>query len=153
VPGPLFTFILDGHNILYAARTAFLEQLADGHPGTAAREALVQRLLRVFTAPEHEVFLYFDGSEPQREYRSGHLQVIYSGGAGDQRADRAILRHVTERAARGDAATVVVVTRDIKLARQARKRGASVMAPGEFLEAWGLGGCAAQNVLYGRQFR
>lgn len=133
------TFILDGHNILYATRPAFLEQLVEGHPGTAAREALVQRLLRVFTTPDHEVWLYFDGIDPHRECRSGQVQVIYPGGDGDQRADRAILRQVTERAARGDAATVIVVTRDIKLARRARKRGAGIMAPAEFLEAWGLG--------------
>lgn len=138
VPEQFFTFILDGHNILYATQPAFLEQLVDGHPGTAAREALVQRLLREFTTPDHEVLLYFDGNDAHRESRSERVQVIYSGGEGDQRADRAILRTVTEHAASGDAATIIVVTRDIKLARRARKRGAGIMAPAEFLEAWRL---------------
>jgi predicted RNA-binding protein with PIN domain len=138
VPEQSFTFVLDGHNILYAARPAFLEQLVDGHPGTAAREALVQRLLREFTTADHEVLLYFDGNDAHREYRSERVQVIYSGGEGDQRADRAILRTVTERTASGDAATVIVVTRDIKLARRARKRGAGIMAPAAFLETWRL---------------
>lgn len=138
MPGQFSTFILDGHNILYAARPAFLEQLVDGHPGTAAREELVQRLLRVFTTPGHDVILYFDGDDPRQECRSDRVQVVYSGGDGDQRADRAILRQVTERAASGDAADMIVVTRDLKLARRARKRGAGIMAPAEFLEAWEL---------------
>ncbi|MFU8822263.1 MAG: NYN domain-containing protein [Gammaproteobacteria bacterium] len=131
------TFILDGHNILYAARPAFLEHLVDGHPGTAAREALVQRLLLAFASPGPEVCLYFDGSEPMTEARSDRVRVIYSGGDGDQRADRAILRQVSLHAAAGEVAALVVVTRDIKLARRARKRGASVMAPGAFLETLG----------------
>ena len=128
------TFILDGHNILYASRLAFLEHLVDGHPGSAAREALVQRLVRAFNAPGPEVCLYFDGSEPVTEVHSDRVRVIYSGGDGEQRADRAILRHVSQHVAAGDVASVVVVTRDIKLARRARKRGASVMPPAEFLE-------------------
>lgn len=127
------TFILDGHNILYAARPAFLEHLVDDHPGTAAREALVQRLLLAFASPGPVVSLYFDGSEPTTEARSDRVRVIYSGGEGDQRADRAILRQVLAHAAAGDVAAVVVVTRDITLARRARKRGASVMEPGAFL--------------------
>ncbi len=133
MPDATPTFILDGHNILYAARPAFFEHLVDGHPGTAAREALVQRLLLAFAAPGPAVYLYFDGSEPVTEARSARLQVIYSGGEGDQRADRAILRQVSAHAVAGDGAAVVVVTRDIKLARRARKRGASVMEPGAFL--------------------
>ena len=131
------TFILDGHNILYASRPVFLENLVDGHPGTAAREALVQRLLLAFASPGPAVSLYFDGSEAMTEARSDRVRVIYSGGDGDQRADRAILRQVSMHAAAGDVAAVVVVTRDIKLARRARKRGAGVMEPGVFLALLG----------------
>ena len=131
------TFILDGHNILYASRPVFLEHLVDGHPGTAAREALVQRLLLAFASPGPEVWLSFDGSEPMTEVRSDRVRVSYSGGDGDQRADRAILRQVSMHAAAGNVSAVVVVTRDITLARRARKRGAGIMAPGAFLEMLG----------------
>ncbi len=129
------TYILDGHNILYAARPAFLEQLADGHPGSAAREELVRRLVAAFGPSGPRVFLYFDGSEATTEARSGQVQVIYSGGEGEQRADKAILNCVSDPELE---TPLVVVTRDIRLARRARKRGASVMDPAEFLATWGL---------------
>jgi predicted RNA-binding protein with PIN domain len=133
------TYLIDGHNLLYAARQSFLDHLVDGHPGTAAREELVRRLVAAFATLGQAVFLYFDGSEAKTELRSAQVQVIYPGGAGDQRADTAILKHVSRLAAAGDGGRggdgtpIIVVTRDLKLARRARKRGADVMAPGEFL--------------------
>jgi hypothetical protein len=134
------TYLIDGHNLLYAARQGFLEHLVDGHPGTAAREELARRLVDAFVDADQAVFLYFDGSEANTEIRSAQVQVIYPGGAGDQRADAAILKHISRLVAPGDgggdgdATPVIVVTRDLKLARRARKRGADVMAPGEFLD-------------------
>ena len=132
------TYIIDGHNLLYAARQSFLDYLVDGHPGTAAREELVRRLVASFIAPDQAVFLFFDGSEAKTALRSDQVQVIYPGGEGDQRADAAILKHLSRlnAAAAGNAGgmPIIVVTRDLKLARRARKRGAEVMAPGEFLD-------------------
>jgi rRNA-processing protein FCF1 len=75
--------------------------------------------------------------------------VIYPGGVGDQRADRAILTALREQvgpdaAARNaaehasvceaiePAAMRVVVTRDIRLAKRARRRGATVIDPAAF---------------------
>jgi len=138
--------LIDGHNLLYALRPRFAAQLVDGHPGTAAREALVAQLVAVFDQPGQVVRVYFDGGEAHAEQRSPQVEVIYPGGAGDQRADRAILaalphlgpqRGLTPFAAsqqRGQTplADAVVVTRDIKLARRARKRGATVIDPAAF---------------------
>lgn len=150
MPGPFPTYLIDGHNLLYACRQAFLDQLADGHPGTAARAELVRRLVAACPAPGLALFVYFDGAEPNTERPANNVHVVYSGGAGDQRADRVILRHVNAHMAGAHAtgvrdasacdAQLVVVTRDIKLARQARKRGAAIMAPGEFLQAWKVDG-------------
>jgi predicted RNA-binding protein with PIN domain len=127
------TCLIDGHNLLYAARQSFLDHLVDGHPGAAAREELVRRLVAAIATPGQNVFLYFDGSETKTEIRSEQVRVVYPGGEGDQRADAAILKHVSRLAAAGDGTPIIVVTRDLKLARRARKRGADIMAPGEFL--------------------
>jgi|GEM_PF-2261671 len=143
--------LIDGHNLLYALRSRFAVQLLDGHPGAAAREALVERLVAVFDKPGHEVRVYFDGGNACTEKRSAQVWVIYPGGAGDQRADRAILAALRERvgpdaAARNAAGLVsfgeaiepaampVVVTRDIRLAKRARRRGATVIDPAAFFE-------------------
>ena len=130
--------LVDGHNLLYALRTRFAAQLVDGHPGTAAREALAQDLAAKFTRPGERVRIYFDGGEPHAEQRSAQVEVIYPGGPGDQRADRAILAALGE-AAPDAAAAPVVVTRDSKLARRARKRGATVVDPADFLAEFGVG--------------
>ena len=123
--------LVDGHNLLYALRPRFAAQLVDGHPGTAAREALVQQLVEVFQQPGHEVRIYFDGGEAHSEQPSSQVAVIYPGGAGDQRADRAILAALPQRG-QAPLATMIVVTRDIKLARRARRRGATVIDPAAF---------------------
>jgi len=124
--------LVDGHNLLYASRTRFAAQLLDGHPGTAAREALVQQLVAVFDQPGQLVRVYFDGSEAHAEQRSAQVEVIYPGGAGHQRADRAILDLLRELGS-NDVDAAVVVTRDVKLARHARRRGASVVDPAAFM--------------------
>ncbi len=125
--------LIDGHNLLYALRPRFAAQLVDGHPGTAAREALVAQLVAAFDQPGQVVRIYFDGGEAHVEQRSPQVEVIYPGGAGDQRADRAILAALAPQATSArEHDTAVVVTRDIKLARRARKRGARVIDPAAF---------------------
>jgi predicted ribonuclease YlaK len=98
----------------------------------------VRRVVAAFPTPGPQVRLYFDGSEAATESPSPNVQVIYPGGDGEQRADRAILKCVAELAGQGGTTPVVVVTRDIDLARRAGKRGASVVAPGDFLLEWKL---------------
>ncbi len=128
--------IIDGHNVLFALRVRFAEQLVDGHPGTAAREALVETLLGACTGPGRVVHVYFDGDTPHTEQRSAQLEVIYPGGEGDQRADKAILARLSTLASEVGSSTVTVVTRDRKLSRRARRRGATVVDPAAFFEAW-----------------
>jgi hypothetical protein len=142
------TFV-DGHNVLYALRARFASQLLDGHPGAVAREALVEQLVNVFDKSGHEVRVYFDGGKARTEQRSAQVWVIYPGGLGDQRADRAILTALREQVgpdaagpnaaehasvceASEPAAMRVVVTRDIRLAKRARRRGATVIDPAAF---------------------
>lgn len=123
--------LIDGHNLLYALRPRFAAQLVDGHPGTAAREALVAQLVAAFDQPGQVVRVYFDGGEAHAEQRSAQVEVIYPGGEGDQRADRAILAALPQRG-QTPLADAIVVTRDIKLARRARKRGATAIDPAAF---------------------
>lgn len=139
-PTPSGVCLIDGHNLLYACRRAFAGQLADGHPGAAARVELVRRLVAARPEPGPALFVYFDGAEPNTHSPAKHVQVVYSGGNGDQRADDAILRHVNAHCADAPGTPLVVVTRDTRLARRTRKRGANVVDPGEFLQAWQLDG-------------
>lgn len=124
--------LIDGHNLLYALRPRFAAHLVHGHPRTAARAALVAALRDAFAGEDQRVRVYFDGRTPHIERHSARLEVIYPGGDGDQRADRAILRDLADHARDSADIAVTVVTRDIKLAKRARRRGATVVDPEAF---------------------
>jgi uncharacterized protein YaiI (UPF0178 family) len=96
----------------------------------------VDAIVDVFTGSGRFARIYFDGSKPHREARSAQVEVVYPGGAGDQCADRAILRDLAEHARQNGGSSTTVVTRDIRLAKRARRRGAAVVDPVEFFEAW-----------------
>jgi predicted RNA-binding protein with PIN domain len=128
--------LIDGHNLLYALRPRFADHLVDGHPRSAARAALVEALRNAFDGEARHVRIYFDGRTPHTERHSAEVEVIYPGGEGDQCADRAILRDLAEQARESVGTNVTVVTRDIKLAKRARRRGAAVVDPEAFFEGW-----------------
>lgn len=124
--------LIDGHNLLFASREVFAEHWRDDHPGREARAALVRWITDRFDAANVAVTVYFDGPAAMVERQSATVQVVYTGGEGRQRADTAILQHLTRLAAAGAPRVVTVVTRDLKLARRARKRGATVVDPRVF---------------------
>nr|WP_240902056.1 NYN domain-containing protein [Wenzhouxiangella sp. XN24] len=125
--------IVDGHNVLYALRGVFVEHWVDGRPRSEAREALATRLSAAFDRPGAAVRLYFDGSEASTERRSDTLEVIYSGGVGEGRADQAILDDIKRESRAGILDPLGLVTSDLKLARLAERRGVTIIAPEDVL--------------------
>ena len=128
-----FSLLVDGHNVLYALRGVFVEHFVDGRPRSDAREALATRLAAAFEQPGAAVRLYFDGSEANVERRSDTLEVIYSGGVGEGRADQAILDDIKRRSRAGSVDPLGLVTSDLKLARLAQRRGVTIIAPEDVL--------------------
>ena len=128
-----FSLLIDGHNVMYALRVVFIEHFVDGRPRSAARDELAARLVAAFDRPGPSVRLYFDGSEANIERRSDTVEVIYSGGVGEGRADEAILADVKRQSRAGTADPVGLVTADLKLARLAQRRGVTIITPEEFL--------------------
>jgi len=131
--GERFSLLVDGHNVLYALRVVFVEHFVDGRPRSEAREALATRLAVAFERPGASVRLYFDGSEANIERRSETLEVIYSGGVGEGRADQAILDHIKHQSRAGPTDPLGLVTSDLKLARLAQRRGVAIIAPEDVL--------------------
>ena len=116
----------------FATREVFAAHWVEDYPGREARAALVEWLLARFADSDTQVTVYFDGPAALVEARSASVCVVYSGGEGSQRADAAILQHLARLAAADAPTAVTVVTRDLKLARRARKRGAVVVEPRVF---------------------
>lgn len=132
-PGHL---LIDGHNVLLRSPGRYAPYLGpDGAPDRAAREALI-RDLRDLTAPGHplRVRCFFDSPTRDEQDITPHLQVVFSGGSGEDRADHAILDYATFLQQAGEGLTALV-SDDQALARQARALGALTVSVAEFL-AW-----------------
>lgn len=125
-------WLVDGFNVLHVV-------LLHGESREAwwqsrGRERVVE-LVRAFDAPDAEVVVVFDGSQPPPSDQAGDAtgpRVIFAAPADDW-----LLAAVRSAP---DPARVAVVTADRRLAARARHRGAQVVAPGIFAQR-----CRAAN--------
>jgi len=130
--GESFTIFIDGHNALFELKDIFGQYYEDGLPGTKARLELGNRLTRIFHKPGADVLLYFDSDDSNQHSLSDQVRVIYSGGTGDHRADKAILQHLMVFNLPEPSAPVCLVTKDTDFACQANEMGVIIMHPEEF---------------------
>ena len=125
-------WLVDGFNVLHVV-------LLHGESRKAwwqsrGRERVVE-LARSFDAPDAEVVVVFDGSQPPPADQAGDAtqpRVIFAAPADDWL--------LTAVRSAPDPARVAVVTADRRLAARARHRGAQVVAPGIFAQR-----CRAAN--------
>jgi predicted RNA-binding protein with PIN domain len=125
-------WLVDGFNVLHVV-------LLHGESREAwwqsrGRERVVE-LARAFDAPDAEVVVVFDGSQPPPSDEAGDAtgpRVIFAAPADDWL--------LTAVRTAPDPARVAVVTADRRLAARARHRGAQVVAPGIFAQR-----CRAAN--------
>lgn len=125
-------WLVDGFNVLHVV-------LLHGESREAwwqsrGRERVVE-LVRAFDAPDAEVVVVFDGSQPPPSDQAGDAtgpRVIFAAPADDWL--------LTAVRTAPDPARVAVVTADRRLAARARHRGAQVVAPGIFAQR-----CRAAN--------
>ena len=91
--------LLDGHNVLFRLEDVFrADYEADGHPGRQAREHLVAILAKLVAAHPHlHVRICFDSPQHHTSTVAPRLEVEYSGGQGEHRADHRLRSHVTWR--------------------------------------------------------
>ncbi len=124
------TIYVDGHNVLFLLARYIGSCLDErGVPTPAGRGVLTERLSLAFEGLQQlSVRLYFDGREDSETVVRDRLRVIYAGGIGPHRADRAILRDLTYQP---PDSTALIVTRDIALAREAGKKRAARVDPQE----------------------
>lgn len=123
--------VIDGHNLLYAMEQLHPEQ-RDPVEHTRVRTGLIGRIVRMTgNLPHCRVTLFFDSSVHSREAAAPNVEVIYSGGTGDHRADQGIVAWLSrDETADGERHLVVTGDRDLRIA--ARNLGALVMGSAEF---------------------
>ncbi len=133
-PGRRLRILVDGHNVInldpaYARRIG-----VDSHE--SIRDAFVDSLVRMQPGFGNcEMDIYFDGAI-RNDYRPHrNVQVHYSGGEGDHKADRAILDVLEFYLGEGD--YCVVVTEDSDFRNEARQLGSRVIGSRDFMDLLG----------------
>jgi hypothetical protein len=118
--------LLDGHNLLFRLEDIFRPYYeADGHPGRQARERLVEITRSLLAGRSNlRVRICFDAPQHETVAVSPNLEIEYSGGEGEHRADERIGAHVAWRRPEELDQKWYVVTDDRAVRRQAVKNGA-----------------------------
>jgi hypothetical protein len=118
--------LLDGHNLLFRLEDIFRPCYeADGHPGRQARERLVEITRSLLAGRANlRVRICFDAPQHETVVVCPNLQIEYSGGQGEHRADERIDAHVAWRRPDELDQKWYVVTDDRAVRRQAVKNGA-----------------------------
>jgi predicted RNA-binding protein with PIN domain/pimeloyl-ACP methyl ester carboxylesterase len=130
------TLVVDGHNVLHKLGWLFRADFEQGFPGKRARQALVQRLQALCLQRSGlMIHLWFDGPEQGESRASENLQIHFSGGCGENRADKQILAYLHHLQLSQPALLRAVVTDDRDEAGQALLTGALAMAVQE-LALW-----------------
>jgi predicted RNA-binding protein with PIN domain len=126
--------LLDGHNILHLLSAIFSPFYEDDIPGGAAREQLIERMVKaVENYPNCLVNIFFDGPKPSEYSQATNVKVIYSGGGNSKhRADGVLLSylHFIVGQEANDAAVIVTDDRDIQAKGEQLK--AKIVSPIQF---------------------
>ena len=120
--------VLDGWNIVFNSK---FKGEGDAHLGK-------QRLIDAVRAyaPQHPnefVWLVFDGADANAD-AEGNFRVSYTGGEGEQRADRFVTDYLRLLRLEGRHVPVTVVTNDKTFGRKAVELGATIQPVREFTD-------------------
>jgi predicted RNA-binding protein with PIN domain len=124
--------LLDGHNVLFA-----LDHLQpcfeNGNPGAKARGRLIELVQRLIAGrAKVHARIVFDGPVGSVQTVGANLEVEFSGGTADQRADDAIVRHLGQKSFQELKRRTFVVTNDHHLQQRIRTQNAYYMPAGAF---------------------
>lgn len=121
--------LVDAHNALFALQSRY--RLPNEHrwPTAQTRQWLVDDVVQLLeNAPNFRAYIVFDGPERTESMASPNVQVVYSGGTGEHRADGVLVdqaRFLSEAGAQN----MLIVTNDGELAGLASRHGARSIAP------------------------
>lgn len=129
--------LVDGHNALFSLQARYLPPQLHGVPDREARARLVNDLVAMAAErPACRVWVVFDGPRQSDSSPAPNVRVSYSGGTGENRADRLLVESVRF-FTQGGAEAVLLATNDGELAARAVRMGARILPPAEMLPLLG----------------
>jgi len=129
--------LLDGHNVLFGLQARYMPPRGKAVPDAKKRQNLIDDLIRIAQPnPALRTILLFDGHTRSDSDPAPNVRVTYSGGEGEHRADRVIIDQIRFLKTAYPESTVLLVSNDNGLCKDARRLGAqdlSVLDFGGFL--------------------
>jgi hypothetical protein len=129
--------LLDGHNIVFGLPARYMPGRGKSVSDAQKRQHLIDDLVRITEPnPAMRSILLFDGHTRSDSDPSPTVRVSYSGGEGEHRADKVIIDQIRFLKGAYPDATVLLVSNDNDLCKDARRLGAqnlSVLDFGGFL--------------------
>jgi hypothetical protein len=127
--------LIDAHNVLFALQSRYQVPSDHHFPGAKAREWLVEDVIQMtVSAPNCRVFVVFDGPVRSEASPAPNVNVIYSGGEGEHRADNVLIEEAEFLLGHGDKGTVILVTNDNGLIGRAARLGVLNLSPAALFE-------------------
>lgn len=119
--------LLDGHNLLFALQARYRRVKEHDYPDWRARQWLTDDVVMLAAdRPNCRIRLVFDGPERSESTPSENVTTIYSGGSGDDRADRVLLEELRYfRQTPLD--TIILISNDGELCGKALRQGAKTL--------------------------
>lgn len=126
--------LIDAHNALFALQCRYRLPTEHRWPTAQARDWLARDIAGILAdAPNVRAYVVFDGPERSEATASANVQVVYSGGTGEHRADGVLVDQAKFLASAG-AENVLIFTNDGELAGLASRHGAKALPPTALLD-------------------
>ena len=126
------TLLIDGHNVLHALKSTFGSYFENNIPGKKARKELTRRLRELVDLHQNiSVDLWFDGPEEVDVTVNEKIRVRFSGGSGQDRADKKIRESLAYLESVKLIKNCIVVSEDREVLASAKEFNAIQMDPNE----------------------
>lgn len=126
--------LIDAHNALFALQSRYRLPGEHRWPTAQAREWLVRDVAAALAdSPNIRAYVVFDGPEFSQSLAADNVNVIYSGGEGEHRADGVLVDQARFLSDAG-AENMLIATNDGELAGLASRHGALRLAPTSLLK-------------------
>lgn len=125
--------MIDGHNVLFGIPGRYSAARGRARTDSEKREMLVKDAARLLEAvPTVRGWIVFDGATRTDSSPTSNVQVSFSGGKGEHRADGVLLDQIRFFRSRENPPAVFLVSNDNGLCGAARKLGAQTLAVHQF---------------------
>lgn len=120
--------LIDGHNTIFGLPARYHPARGESATESEKRQKLTRDVVRITAAsPALRTSIVFDGPTHKEEQAAPNVRITYSGGCGEHRADVVLLDMIRFFAQANPEMTLLLVTNDNDLRKEAHRLGAQTI--------------------------